>query len=70
MTRRSWEWEVPDPNGFLRYERQLPKRRPVPVRIRDWREVYPPASEELIELCHELDVRTDERGTVVFMRLM
>jgi glutamate synthase (NADPH/NADH) small chain len=39
---------VPDPNGFLRYERQLPKRRPVPVRIRDWREVYPPASEELI----------------------
>jgi glutamate synthase (NADPH/NADH) small chain len=39
---------VPDPNGFLRYERQLPKRRPVPVRIRDWREVYPPAGEELI----------------------
>lgn len=39
---------MPDPNGFLRYERQLPKRRPVPVRIRDWREVYPPAGEELI----------------------
>jgi glutamate synthase (NADPH/NADH) small chain len=39
---------VPDPNGFLRYERQLPKRRPVPVRIRDWHEVYPPAAEELI----------------------
>ena len=34
---------VPDPNGFLRYERQLPARRPVPVRIMDWREVYPPA---------------------------
>ncbi|MGA5300635.1 glutamate synthase subunit beta [Nucisporomicrobium flavum] len=39
---------MPDPNGFLRYERQLPKRRPVPVRIRDWREVYPPAGDELI----------------------
>jgi glutamate synthase (NADPH/NADH) small chain len=39
---------VPDPNGFLRYERQLPKRRPVPVRIRDWHEVYPPAAEELV----------------------
>jgi len=39
---------VPDPNGFLRYERQLPKRRPVPVRLQDWREVYPPAGEELI----------------------
>ena len=39
---------MPDPNGFLRYERQLPKRRPVPVRLQDWREVYPPAGEELI----------------------
>jgi glutamate synthase (NADPH/NADH) small chain len=39
---------VPDPNGFLRYERQLPKRRPVPVRIRDWREVYPPADDALV----------------------
>ena len=56
---------MPDPNGFLRYERQLPKRRPVPVRIRDWREVYPPAADELtrdqatrcmdcgIPFCHE-----------------
>ncbi|GGK71102.1 glutamate synthase subunit beta [Mangrovihabitans endophyticus] len=39
---------MPDPNGFLRYERQLPQRRPVPVRIMDWREVYPPAGEDLI----------------------
>ena len=39
---------MPDPNGFLRYERQLPKRRPVPVRIRDWHEVYPAAGDELI----------------------
>ena len=31
---------MPDPTGFLRYERQLPPRRPVPVRIQDWREVY------------------------------
>jgi glutamate synthase (NADPH) small chain len=26
--------------GFLKWERQLPSRRPVPVRILDWREVY------------------------------
>ncbi|MCX4388455.1 glutamate synthase subunit beta [Micromonospora peucetia] len=39
---------MPDPNGFLRYNRRLPARRPVPVRISDWREVYPPAGEELI----------------------
>jgi glutamate synthase (NADPH) small chain len=39
---------VPDPHGFLRYGRRLPARRPVPVRITDWREVYPPADEELV----------------------
>ena len=26
--------------GFLQWERQLPQRRPVPVRLRDWKEVY------------------------------
>ncbi len=31
-TRRSWRRHVPDPNGFLRYDRRLPARRPVPVR--------------------------------------
>ncbi|HEY0698163.1 MAG TPA: glutamate synthase, partial [Micromonospora sp.] len=39
---------MPDPNGFLRYNRRLPARRPVPVRISDWREVYPPAGDELV----------------------
>ncbi|GAA2583833.1 glutamate synthase subunit beta [Dactylosporangium fulvum] len=39
---------MPDPNGFLRYDRRLPSRRPVPVRLRDWREVYPSASDELV----------------------
>jgi glutamate synthase (NADPH) small chain len=32
---------VADPKGFLKVqERELPKRRPVPVRIMDWKEVY------------------------------
>ena len=26
--------------GFLQWERKLPQRRPVPVRLRDWKEVY------------------------------
>ena len=39
---------MPDPQGFLRYDRRLPRRRPVPVRIQDWREVYPAAGDELI----------------------
>jgi glutamate synthase (NADPH/NADH) small chain len=30
-----------DPKGFLTTPRELPKRRPVAVRLRDWREVYP-----------------------------
>ena len=29
-----------DPKGFLTTPRELPKRRPVDVRIQDWREVY------------------------------
>lgn len=30
-----------DPQGFLKIrERELPQRRPVPVRIQDWKEVY------------------------------
>ncbi|MGH8793216.1 MAG: FAD-dependent oxidoreductase, partial [Stackebrandtia sp.] len=29
-----------DPKGFTRHGRSLPPRRPVPVRIQDWREVY------------------------------
>ena len=29
-----------DSNGFLKYERELPTRREVPVRLLDWHEVY------------------------------
>jgi glutamate synthase (NADPH/NADH) small chain len=29
-----------DPRGFLEHGRELPPRRPVPVRLNDWREVY------------------------------
>ncbi|MGE5695827.1 MAG: glutamate synthase subunit beta [Candidatus Sericytochromatia bacterium] len=30
-----------DPAGFLKHrQRELPKKRPVPLRIRDWKEVY------------------------------
>jgi glutamate synthase (NADPH) small chain len=39
---------MPDPQGFLRHRRELPPRRPVPVRITDWREVYPRADESLV----------------------
>ena len=34
------------PSGFLEFPRRLPARRPVPVRLRDWREVYEPFPED------------------------
>jgi glutamate synthase (NADPH/NADH) small chain len=34
------------PTGFFDYDRKLPARRPVAVRLRDWREVYEPFPEE------------------------
>jgi glutamate synthase (NADPH/NADH) small chain len=39
---------VVDPSGFLKFDRQVPKARPVPVRITDWREVYDRAGNQLI----------------------
>jgi glutamate synthase (NADPH/NADH) small chain len=39
---------MPDPNGFLRFDRRLPPRRPVPLRLLDWFEVYPSADDGLV----------------------
>jgi len=38
-----------DLTGFMKYRRALPPRRPVPIRLRDWREVYEPFPEEAAE---------------------
>ena len=35
-----------DPTGFLKYGRQTPQRRPIPLRLRDFREVYEPFGED------------------------
>jgi len=39
------------PTGFLEFGRELPRRRPVSVRLRDWREVYEPFPAEAS--CHQ-----------------
>jgi glutamate synthase (NADPH) small chain len=39
-TKRSWRWLVGDPTGFLKHGRTTPTRRPVPLRLMDWKEVY------------------------------
>ncbi|MFL6162793.1 MAG: glutamate synthase subunit beta [Jatrophihabitantaceae bacterium] len=36
-----------DITGFLKHGRQLPPRRPVAVRIQDWREVYEPSDDSV-----------------------
>src|SRR4051795_6889420 len=36
----SWRLRVADSAGFLKFDRALPPRRPVEVRIRDWKDVY------------------------------
>ena len=38
-----------DPKGFLSTPREMPKRRPVDVRIRDWKEVYEPQPIEALQ---------------------
>jgi glutamate synthase (NADPH/NADH) small chain len=38
-----------DPKGFIKTARETPRRRPVDVRIEDWREVYEPFAAERTE---------------------
>ncbi|MEY4444557.1 MAG: glutamate synthase small chain [Actinomycetota bacterium] len=38
-----------DPRGFIKFSREVPKRRPVDVRIKDWKEVYEPQSIESLK---------------------
>ena len=39
-----------DPNGFLKYtRRETPRRRPVPLRLRDWNEVYEDFDHEALQ---------------------
>ncbi|MBK9178509.1 MAG: glutamate synthase subunit beta [Acidimicrobiales bacterium] len=36
--------------GFLKWDREAPTRRPVPVRLRDWKEVYEPFPADRLKL--------------------
>jgi len=38
-----------DPKGFMKYAREGPKRRPVELRIQDWREFYEPIPEDKLK---------------------
>src|ERR1043165_5342252 len=38
---------MPDPNGFLQHRRATAGKRPVPLRLLDWREVYEPGDPQV-----------------------
>jgi glutamate synthase (NADPH/NADH) small chain len=38
-----------DPKGFLKTARETPRRRPVDIRLSDWREVYEPFATDRVE---------------------
>ncbi len=39
-----------DPKGFMKYAREGPKRRPVELRVQDWREFYEPIPEDKLQI--------------------
>ena len=39
-----------DPSGFLKFSRQGPARRPIPLRLRDWNEVYEPIDSQDVRI--------------------
>jgi glutamate synthase (NADPH/NADH) small chain len=41
---------VADPRGFLKYKREGPQRRPVELRVRDWKEFYEPFPDEKLKV--------------------
>ena len=42
--------EMGDARGFLEHDREVPERRPVSVRLKDWNEVYEDFSKERLEV--------------------
>ncbi|CAM5742819.1 hypothetical protein MAUB1S_03582 [Mycolicibacterium aubagnense] len=49
--KQSWRPLVADPNGFLKHtHRQTPVRRPVDLRLKDWKEVYEEFSKETLQV--------------------
>jgi glutamate synthase (NADPH/NADH) small chain len=40
---------VGETTGFIQWARETPTRRPVPVRLRDWREVYEPFARDALQ---------------------
>ena len=39
-----------DPRGFLKYKREGPQRRPVDLRVKDWKELYEPFPDEKLKI--------------------
>ena len=38
-----------DPKGFMKYAREGPKRKPIELRVLDWKEMYEPITEDKLK---------------------
>ena len=38
-----------DPKGFMKYAREGPKRKPIELRVLDWKEMYEPIPEDKLK---------------------
>ena len=65
MTKRN-DPRMGETTGFLKWEREAPTRRPVPLRVRDWREVYEPFPAEKLQIqagrCMDCGIRSATTG--------
>jgi len=50
MHNEEWRWlAVADPKGFMKFTREGPQRRPVEIRVLDWKELYEPFPDERLK---------------------
>jgi len=49
QSKQLWRHLVGDPKGFINTAREVPTRRPVDIRISDWKEVYQPFEEDKLK---------------------
>ena len=50
-----------DPKGFMKYAREGPKRKPVELRVLDWKEMYEPIAEEKLKDLNTINIEAAMR---------
>ena len=55
-----------DPKGFLKYAREGPKRKPVELRVLDWKEMYEPIAEDKLKVQGKTIIMVEHRLRELF----